>query len=65
MCPQVASKLLAPVTQRGLVNIEPHAIFTERLHHDMHVRMRLIRMQHQRVSMFEPELLTSEVADSR
>jgi hypothetical protein len=47
----MTSELLAPMPQRRLPDIEPHGLLADRLHDDVHVRMRLIGMQREGVAM--------------
>src|SRR5271168_1576055 len=62
----VVAKLLrktaAPLAQGGLANIETLAVLADGLHHDMHVRMSLVCMQSQGVSVLQRELLAYKVA---
>src|SRR5688572_6411758 len=59
LLPQERCELLAPLPQCLLANVEPFAglELMLALDHQMHVRMRLIRVQHHGVSMLQREVL--------
>jgi hypothetical protein len=59
--PQVLREVSPPLTERGPSDIEAIALLTDGFHHDVHVRVRLVRMQSHRVSMLQPELLHDEL----
>lgn len=54
---QLVSELQAPVTQGGLLDIEPHALLADGLEDQMHMGVRLVGVQHHRVAMLPMELL--------
>jgi hypothetical protein len=59
----MSCKPLPPFSQHAHPNVEPFALFAHRLDDHVHMRMRLVRMQHHRVSMLERKLLAREVPD--
>ena len=54
----VACEVLPPGSQRGLADVEPLALLAHRFHHQMHVRVPLVRVQDHGVSVLEGELLS-------
>lgn len=59
---QILGELGPPSAHRRLSDVEPLALLAHRFDDDMDVRVRLIRMQHHRVSVFESPLIRCEPA---
>src|SRR5271166_1588469 len=59
---QLLCKTAAPLAQCGLADIESLAVLRDCLDHGVYVRMALVRMQRQGISMFQCELLAQEDA---
>jgi hypothetical protein len=55
---------LSPEPECRLPNVESLAILSERLHHKVNMRMRLIGVEHHAVTMLKCEFLASEISYS-
>jgi len=65
MLAQMTCEGLAPSMERHLTDVEPFAIFAEGFEDNMHVGVRLIRVERQGVSMSGREYLLCEIAHGR
>jgi hypothetical protein len=65
MLAQMTCEGLAPSMERHLTDVEPFAIFAEGFEDNMHMGVRLIRVERQGVSMPRREYLLCEIAHGR
>src|SRR5688500_11641714 len=59
---QVLRELPAPIAQRRLLDVQPHPLFADRFDRRMYVRMGLVRMKRERVTVLERELFSQETS---